>query len=161
MTGVQTCALPISVVEYELMFLSFLSFCIFLLSKTKVLRGLSYVLLLFLSLNFMLSASCFFIYKQGFNVGMTISILETNVSESLSMVRTLIYPISASLVFYIILLMLFRSGAKDKGNLLRRRAHPWHRPRHRPQPQLRLRLPTDTRFRSLSELPRTLSRPPH
>ena len=41
-----------SVVEYELMFLSFLSFCIFLLSKTKVLRGLSYVLLLFLSLNF-------------------------------------------------------------------------------------------------------------
>ncbi len=106
-----------SVVEYELMFLSFLSFCIFLLSKTKVLRGLSYVLLLFLSLNFMLSASCFFIYKQGFNVGMTISILETNVSESLSMVRTLIYPISASLVFYIILLMLFRSGAKDKGNL--------------------------------------------
>lgn len=106
-----------SVLEYELMFLSFLSFCIFLLSKTKVLRGLSYVLLLFLSLNFMLSASCFFIYKQGFNVGMTISILETNVSESLSMVRTLIYPISASLVFYIILLMLFRSGVKDKENL--------------------------------------------
>ena len=60
----------------------------------------------------MLSASCFFIYKEGFNVGMTLSILETNVSESLSMAKTLVLPIIATIIFYIILLFIFRGGSK-------------------------------------------------
>ncbi len=60
----------------------------------------------------MLSASCFFIYKQGFNVGMTLSVLETNVSESLSMIKTLILPIIATIIFYIILLLIFTGGSR-------------------------------------------------
>ena len=60
----------------------------------------------------MLSASCFFIYKQGFNVGMTLSIIETNVSESLSMIKTLILPIIATVIFYIVLLFIFIGGSK-------------------------------------------------
>ncbi len=60
----------------------------------------------------MLSASCFFIYKQGFNVGMTLSIIETNVSESLSMVKTLVLPIIATIIFYSILLIVFIGGER-------------------------------------------------
>ena len=101
-----------NIIEYSLMFLSILCFCIVFLRKNKFLRSIAYLLLLLLSLNFMLSASCFFIYKQGFNVGMTLSILETNVSESLSMVKTLILPIIATIIFYIILLLIFTGGSK-------------------------------------------------
>ena len=101
-----------NIIEYSLMFLSILSFCIVFLRKNKFLRSIAYLLLLLLSLNFMLSASCFFIYKQGFNVGMTLSILETNVSESLSMVKTLILPIIVTIIFYIILLLIFTGGSK-------------------------------------------------
>ncbi len=101
-----------NIIEYSLMFLSILSFCIVFLRKNKFLRSVAYLLLLLLSLNFMLSASCFFIYKQGFNVGMTLSVLETNVSESLSMVKTLILPIIATIIFYIILLLIFTGGSK-------------------------------------------------
>ena len=101
-----------NIIEYSLMFLSILCFCIFFLRKNTFLRGIDYLLLLVLSFNFMLSASCFFIYKQGFNVGMTLSILETNVSESLSMVKTLILPIIVTIIFYIILLLIFIGGSK-------------------------------------------------
>ena len=101
-----------NIIEYSLMFLSILCFCIVFLRKNKFLRSIAYLLLLLLSLNFMLSASCFFIYKQGFNVGMTLSVLETNVSESLSMIKTLILPIIATIIFYIILLLIFTGGVK-------------------------------------------------
>jgi hypothetical protein len=101
-----------NIIEYSLMFLSLLCFCIVFLRKNKFLRVIAYLLLLLLSLNFMLSASCFFIYKQGFNVGMTLSVLETNVSESLSMIKTLILPIIATIIFYIILLLIFTGGSR-------------------------------------------------
>ena len=101
-----------NIAEYSLMFLSLLCFCIFFLRKNTFLRGIAYLLLLVLSFNFILSASCFFIYKQGFNVGMTLSILETNVSESLSMVKTLVLPIITTIVFYSILLLIFIGGSR-------------------------------------------------
>ena len=101
-----------NIIEYSLMFLSLLCFCIVFLRKKNFLRVIAYLLLLLLSLNFMLSASCFFIYKQGFNVGMTLSVLETNVSESLSMIKTLILPIIATIIFYIILLLIFIGGSR-------------------------------------------------
>ena len=101
-----------NVIEYSMMFLSFLYFCVLFLRKNKFLRVIAYLLLLLLSLNFMLSASCFFIYKEGFNVGMTLSVLETNVSESLSMIKTLVLPIIATIIFYIILLLIFIGGSK-------------------------------------------------
>ena len=101
-----------NIIEYSLMFLSLLYFCVLFLRKNKFLRSIAYLLLLLLSLNFMLSASCFFIYKEGFNVGMTLSILETNVSESLSMVKTLVLPIIATIIFFIILLFIFIGGSK-------------------------------------------------
>ena len=101
-----------NIAEYSLMFLSLLCFCIFFLRKNTFLRSIAYLLLLVLSFNFILSASCFFIYKQGFNVGMTLSILETNVSESLSMVKTLVLPIITTIVFYSILLLIFIGGSR-------------------------------------------------
>ena len=101
-----------NIAEYSLMFLSLLCFCIVFLRKNKFLRSIAYLLLLLLSFNFILSASCFFIYKQGFNIGMTLSILETNVSESLSMVKTLVLPIITTIVFYSTLLLIFIGGSR-------------------------------------------------
>ena len=101
-----------NIAEYSLMFLSLLCFCIVFLRKNKFLRSIAYLLLLLLSINFMLSASCFFIYKQGFNVGMTLSIIETNISESLSMVKTLVLPIITTILFYSILLLIFIGGSR-------------------------------------------------
>ena len=43
---------------------------------------------------------------------MTLSILETNVSESLSMVKTLVLPIITTIVFYSILLLIFIGGSR-------------------------------------------------
>lgn len=95
-----------NVLEYSLMFLSFITFCIIFLRKNKWLRVLGFLLLLVLVLNFSLSASCFFIYKQGFNVGMMLSILETNISESLSMMKTLGLPIVSTCLFFLLLVLL-------------------------------------------------------
>ena len=55
----------------------------------------------------MISASCFFIYKQGFNVGMMMSILDTNTSESLSMIKTLVSPLIASIIFFPYIILYF------------------------------------------------------
>lgn len=102
-----------SVFEYSLMFVSFLTFCILFLRKNKWLRFIGIMLLLILVLNFSLSASCFFIYKQGFNVGMMISILETNVSESMSMMKTLALPTMATCIFFILLyVLIYKWGGK-------------------------------------------------
>ena len=73
---------------------------------------IGYILIFVVTLNFMLSASCFFIYKQGFNIGMMISILETNVSESLSMIKTLLLPMVISAVFFFVLSVIFIRGGK-------------------------------------------------
>lgn len=78
------------------------------------------ILILTITLNFMISASCFFIYKQGFNVGMMMSILETNTSESLSMIKTLVYPLVASITFFLILYYIFIGG----NNFLKGKKHP-------------------------------------
>jgi len=43
---------------------------------------------------------------------MTLSIIETNVSESLSMVKTLVLPIITTIVFYSILLLIFIGGSR-------------------------------------------------
>lgn len=99
-----------SIIEYSVMFVSFLMFCVLFLRKNKFLRILGHILILLVSVNFMLSASCFFIYKQGFNVGMMMSILDTNVSESLSMAKTLVLPFLATIGFYVLLLVIFVIG---------------------------------------------------
>lgn len=96
-----------SIAEYSLMFLSFITFCVVFLSGNNFLKIIGRILLFIVSINFMLSASCFFIYEQGFNVGMMMSILDTNVEESLSMAKTLLLPSLVSLVFFLLLLAIF------------------------------------------------------
>ena len=99
-----------NIVEYAVMFLSFLLFCVIFLNKNIVTKIIGYILIFAITLNFMLSASCFFIYKQGFNIGMMVSILETNVSESLSMIKTLVLPMAISAVFFFVLSVIFIRG---------------------------------------------------
>lgn len=99
-----------NIVEYAVMFLSFLLFCVIFLNKNIITKIIGYILIFAITLNFMLSASCFFIYKQGFNIGMMVSILETNVSESLSMIKTLVLPMAISAVFFFVLSVIFIRG---------------------------------------------------
>lgn len=103
-----------SILEYSIMFLSFLVFCLLILRKNRWFKALAYILFLILTLNFSLSASCFFIYKQGFNVGMMLSIIETNIDEAKSMMNTMLLPILSTLLFFSILIMIFRGGDEIK-----------------------------------------------
>ncbi|MDV7696999.1 phosphoethanolamine transferase [Chryseobacterium soli] len=77
--------------EYGIMFCSFLVFNA-LLFKNKYTSVIAVLLILLLGLNFLISVSCFFVYHSGFNVGMAISILESNVNEALSMSYMFILP---------------------------------------------------------------------
>lgn len=99
-----------NVIEYSIMFLSFLVFSIYFIRKNVFSKITIHLLVIVLMLNFSLSASCFFIYKQGFNVGMMLSILETNTSEVFSMLKTLVFPMLATIVFYALLLLTIKGG---------------------------------------------------
>ncbi len=92
-----------NILEYGLMFCSFLVFNA-LLFKNRYTASFSVILCLLLSVNFLISASCFFIYHSGFNVGMAISILETNTNEAFSMSYMFILPTLLFLVFFVMLL---------------------------------------------------------
>jgi len=85
------------------MFCSFVVFCA-LLFKNKYTAGVAVILCLLISINFLISVSCFFIYHSGFNVGMAISILESNVNEAMSMSYMFILPAILFLFFFLMLL---------------------------------------------------------
>ena len=86
--------------EYGMMFYSFLVFNAFLF-KNKYTSVISIVLILLLSLNFLISVSCFFVYQSGFNTGMAISILESNVHEVFSMSYMFILPGILFVLFFV------------------------------------------------------------
>lgn len=88
-----------NILEYGIMFCSFLVFNA-LLFKNRYTSVISVILCLFLSINFLISISCFFVYHSGFNVGMAISILETNTNEAFSMSYMFILPTILFLVFF-------------------------------------------------------------
>ncbi len=93
-----------NIFEYGIMFCSFLVFNALLL-KNKYTSVIAVILCLLLSVNFLISASCFFIYHSGFNVGMAISILESNMNEAMSMSYMFILP---GILFFVFLgLLLF------------------------------------------------------
>lgn len=108
-----------NILEYSIMFSSLMVFCWFLLGKNIFTKISAYLLILILSLNFMLSASCFFIYTDGFNVGMMLSIMETNINESFSMVKTFIPPIISTLFFFILLVFLFTQNKTFNEKIIR------------------------------------------
>lgn len=102
-----------NVIEYSIMFLSLITFCVLCINRNLLFKIFGHIVLLVLIINFLLSASCFFIYTQGFNVGMMLSILETNISESTSMIKTLIFPILSAIVYYIMLYYVVIQGRKQ------------------------------------------------
>lgn len=97
-----------NVIEYGVMFFSIITFCSILYRGNYFFKWIVFLLLLLLGANFMISASCLFIYKQGFNVGMIMSVLDTNLSESLSMSKTLILPIIAAVSFVVLAFVFIR-----------------------------------------------------
>ncbi|WP_185290076.1 phosphoethanolamine transferase [Chryseobacterium lactis] len=87
-----------NIFEYGIMFSSFLVFNA-LLFKNKYTSAIAVLLCLFLSINFLISVSCYFIYHSGFNVGMAISILESNVNEAMSMSYMFFLPGILCIIF--------------------------------------------------------------
>lgn len=94
-----------NIFEYGIMFCSFLVFNA-LLFKNKYTLVIAVILCLLLSINFLISVSCFLIYHSGFNVGMAISILESNPDEAMSMSYMFILP---GILFCVFLGMLLYS----------------------------------------------------
>lgn len=92
-----------NILEYGLMFCSFLVFNA-LLFKNRFTASISVILCLLLGVNFLISVSCFLVYRSGFNVGMAISILETNTDEAFSMSYMFILPAILFLIFFGMLL---------------------------------------------------------
>lgn len=97
-----------NIFEYGIMFCSFLVFNAFLF-KNKYTTAIAVLLCLFLGLNFLISVSCYFIYHSGFNVGMAISILESNPDEAMSMSYMFILPGTLFIIFMGILLYSINS----------------------------------------------------
>lgn len=92
-----------TLVEYGCMFLSFFVF-VLLLFKNKNLRPVSIILILCLTLNFGISVAAALVYRSGINIGMALSILDTNYAETYSMASMFVLPIIISIVFLIIFL---------------------------------------------------------
>ncbi|WP_241330166.1 phosphoethanolamine transferase [Chryseobacterium arthrosphaerae] len=97
-----------NIFEYGIMFCSFLVFNAFLF-KNKYTTAVAVLLCLFLGLNFLISVSCYFIYHSGFNVGMAISILESNPDEAMSMSYMFILPGALFIIFMGMLLYSINS----------------------------------------------------
>lgn len=87
-----------NIFEYGLMFVSLLTACV-LLAKNRFTKIVSWLLVLLMTVNFGISLSAFMIYKSGVNVGMIISILNTNFAEAKSMSYMFIAPVVISLAF--------------------------------------------------------------
>lgn len=100
-----------NLVEYGFMYLSFLFFCSFFY-KNKFSRILVFILLLFISINFLISVICFGVYHTPFNSGMTLSIIDTNVAEATSMASTFVFPIIISILFFIFNIYTVKTIAK-------------------------------------------------
>ncbi|MGH1518924.1 sulfatase-like hydrolase/transferase [Chryseobacterium sp. JK1] len=103
-----------NIFEYGIMFCSFLVFNA-LLFKNKYTAPIAVVLCFLLSINVLISMSCFFIYHSGFNVGMAISILESNIHEAMSMSYMFILP---GVLFFIFSAMLLYTVIYLKKNVV-------------------------------------------
>lgn len=86
-----------SIAEYGLMYISFLVFCVFLY-KNKYTKIFSFILLFLVSINSFISYCCYFVYGSGFNIGMAVSVLDSNIAEAMNMVTSYIAPLCIALV---------------------------------------------------------------
>lgn len=90
-----------TIIEYSVMYLSLLAFCYFL-HQNKILKFFSYVIQILLSISFLLSTSCFIVYGTGFNIGIGLSILSTNINEAKSMSFMFIIPTILTIIYTLI-----------------------------------------------------------
>lgn len=80
-----------NIVEYSVMFVSLIIFCSVLL-KNKFTSVIAYILIFLATLNFGLSIGAALIYKSDVNIGMILSIMDTNINEAVSMSTMFILP---------------------------------------------------------------------
>lgn len=85
----------------------------------KYLRIAVYLLIILLFINFLVSASCYFIYDSLFDPQIAYNILATNFREATSFASTLILPIFVSLIFILIFsYFIEKLSEKIKMNIL-------------------------------------------
>lgn len=90
-----------SLLEYGIMYVSLILFCSWIF-QNKYLRILSYIILLLITINSFISYCCYLVYGSGFNIGMAVSVLDTNVNEASNMVVDYLLPLFISVIFFII-----------------------------------------------------------
>ena len=92
-----------NIIEYSIMFLSLVIFCSVLL-KNKFTSVIAYFLITLIALNLGLAISATIIYKSDVNIGMILSILDTNANEVVSMYTMFIVPSVIGLITLALLL---------------------------------------------------------
>jgi glucan phosphoethanolaminetransferase (alkaline phosphatase superfamily) len=90
-----------NIFEYSIMYLS-LNLFISIFYKNKFTRVISYILILLISINFVLAISAALIYKSGVNIGMMLSIFDTNIHEAASMSYMFIIPSIIGILVFIL-----------------------------------------------------------
>ena len=90
-----------SIVEYSVMYTSFILFCSFIY-KSKYLKFLSYIMLVGISINSFISYCCYLVYGTGFNIGMAVSVLDSNIAEATNMIYDYLLPLFISLSLLLI-----------------------------------------------------------
>ena len=90
-----------NVFEYSIMYLS-LTLFITVFYKNKFSRIISYILIFLISVNFVLAISAALIYKSGVNIGMMLSIFDTNFHEAISMSYMFVVPSIIGILVFIL-----------------------------------------------------------
>lgn len=109
-----------SLAEYGIMYISFILFCSYLF-KNKYLKYLSYIFILLIGVNSFISYCCYFIYGSGFNIGMAVSVLDSNLDEARNMVSGYLEPLAIALfliILNIVIVHRFSSFSFGKGTKL-------------------------------------------
>jgi len=102
-----------NMLEYLAMFTSLIVFCALLL-RSKWTKFFAYFFVLFLSLNFLISVSCYYVYSSGFNIGMAVSLFDTNINEASNMKGYFIIPVIIAILFFILITFTIQNISRKK-----------------------------------------------
>lgn len=104
-----------SLLEYGIMYISFIVFCV-LLWKSKFVKFLSLLLILLIGVNSFISYCCYFVYGSGFNIGMALSVIDSNLNEAMNMIKDYVFPLFITLIFIALNIYLVVVLSKNRIN---------------------------------------------
>ncbi|MDN5626889.1 MAG: phosphoethanolamine transferase [Weeksellaceae bacterium] len=102
-----------SVAEYAVMYASLLLFCA-LFRRYRYGCVVAYLLLIIVSVNSFISYCCYLVYHSGFNIGMAVSVLDSNIREAGNMIGYYLLPLFISLILLLVNILVVNMLSKIK-----------------------------------------------